>query len=340
MRDVPPGIQLPAQLAEQPGALGDDVVLGDGLEVLLPRAHEDVVAQAAEVLDRASNRLAHAVLHEPRTTRRPLNHRDLVRALHQLVDLAGHRVFDDREQLRGVHLALVLLGQPEVERAQSPLVVRRYRYGLENPGELVVAEAIGGQALARASDNQLLGAWARRHPLGGDAHEPARAALRGDRRAEQREDLLGADPGHRCRLVLWIAGGDRHLRAQRVLALAHLDGDSLGELLGLEAALAEHHVADDVVDDLLEARHVRALLLRSEVDEAVEVGVIELLGTARTDADDLPHVRDPDARERHSDCRGRRLYIGDPGKWPRLHRLRSVSSCFGAARRLSDALWD
>src|SRR5215207_11302179 len=95
MCDVLTGVELATELTEQPGALGDDVVLVDRLEVLLARRHEGVVAQAAEALDRASNRLAHAVLHEPRTTRRLLHHHALVGALHQLVDLARHRVFDE-----------------------------------------------------------------------------------------------------------------------------------------------------------------------------------------------------------------------------------------------------
>ena len=132
MRDVLAGVELAAQLAEQPEALGDDVVLVDRLEVLLARRDEGVVAQVAEALERAANRLAHAVLHEPRTTCGLLDHRDLVGALHQLVDLAGHRVLDDREQLRRVHVGVALLGQPEVERAEAALVMRRDRHGLED----------------------------------------------------------------------------------------------------------------------------------------------------------------------------------------------------------------
>ena len=49
------------------------------------------------------------------------------------------------------------------------------------------------------------------------------------------------------------------------------------ERLGAERALAEDDLADRVVDDLLEARHVRALLARAEVDEAVELRREELL---------------------------------------------------------------
>ena len=132
MRDVLAGVELAAQLAEQPEALGDDVVLVDRLEVLLARRHERVVAQAAEALDRAADRLAHAVLDEPRAAMGLLDHRALVGALHQLVDLAGHRVLDDREQLGRVHVGVALLGQPEVERAQAALVVRGHRHGLED----------------------------------------------------------------------------------------------------------------------------------------------------------------------------------------------------------------
>ena len=83
-------------------------------------------------------------------------------------------------------------------------------------------------------------------------------------------------PDTRRRLVLGIAGLDAHLGAARVLAVADLLGDVLGERLGAQRALAEHHLADRVVDDLLEAAHVRALLQRAEVDEAVQARRVEL----------------------------------------------------------------
>jgi hypothetical protein len=57
--------------------------------------------------------------------------------------------------------------------------------------------------------------------------------------------------------------------------------------------------ADRVVDDLLEAAHVRALLVRSEVHEAVEARRIQLL----VDADDLLDVGHADARERDGEGR-------------------------------------
>jgi hypothetical protein len=88
------------------------------------------------------------------------------------------------------------------------------------------------------------------------------------------------------------------LGPSRALAVAHLLGDVLGQRLGPERALAEDHLADRVVDDLLEARHVRALLARPQVDEAVELRRVQGLRPARIDADDLLDVGDAHARER------------------------------------------
>src|SRR5207253_8550157 len=169
--------------------------------------------------------------------------------------------------------------------------------------------ALVEQALAGAARHELLGARARGHSLGGDADEPTRAALGRDRRAVERVDLLRRDTRDRRGLLLRVAGRDRHLGAERVLALAHPLGDVLGELLGLEARLAEDHLADDAVDDLLEARHARALLARAEVDVALELGRDPFLCAIAADADDLLDVGDTDARER--DVHGRRgsLYV-------------------------------
>ena len=82
--------------------------------------------------------------------------------------------------------------------------------------------------------------------------------------------------GHRLR----VAGGDRDLGAQAALALAHPLGDVGGEHLGPER-LAEHDLVDRLADDLLEAGHVDAGLARIEVDEALEVGVVEVLARRR-----------------------------------------------------------
>ena len=118
------------------------------------------------------------------------------------------------------------------------------------------------------------------------------------RRPEQRVDLLRDRARRGRRLGLGIAGGDRDLGARAVLAVAHEPGDVGGERLGLEG-LAQHHLVDRLVHDLLEARHVRALLLGPEVDEALELGIEELLVAVRADADDLLHTGHPDARQAH-----------------------------------------
>jgi len=74
--------------------------------------------------------------------------------------------------------------------------------------------------------------------------------------------------------------------------------DVLGERLGLERRLVEDHLANRVVDDLLEARHVRALLAGAEVDEALQLGVEELLAPVLPNPDDLLHPGDPDSGQR------------------------------------------
>ena len=168
----------------------------------------------------------------------------------------------------------------DVQRAQPALVVGGDRHGVEHPLDLVVGEAVRQQPLARGGLHELLRARAGGHALGGDADEPARArrARHGD--AVQRVDLLRLDAAHGRRLVLRVARGDRDLGAPRALAVAHPLGDVLGQRLGPERALAEDDLADRVVDDLLEARHVRALLARPEVDEALQPGREQLLGPA------------------------------------------------------------
>src|SRR5918911_285731 len=65
--------------------------------------------------------------------------------------------------------------------------------------------------LAKELAEQPVRAGARRHALRLAADEPAGAALRRDRRAEQRVDLLRPGAGRGRRLVLRVLGGDRHL---------------------------------------------------------------------------------------------------------------------------------
>ena len=69
-----------------------------------------------------------------------------------------------------------------------------------------------------------------------------------------------------------------------------------GEDLGAEG-LAEDDLVDGLADDFLEARHVDAGLLRVEIHEALEVGVVEVLGAVRLDADHLLDAGDADPGE-------------------------------------------
>ena len=156
-------------------------------------------------------------------------------------------------------------------------------------------------ASSRSRERRLherLRARARGHALRGDADQPLRAGLAGHRDAVQRVDLLGEDAAVRRGLVLGVARLEVDLGAPRALAVAHLLGDVLGQRLGAERALAEDDLADRVVDDLLEARHVRALLARAQVDEAVELRGVQSLASACVDPDDLLDVRHAHARER------------------------------------------
>ena len=86
----------------------------------------------------------------------------------------------------------------------------------------------------------------------------------------QRVQLLRGNPGDWGGLVLREARLHAHLGAARSLALADPLGNVLNERLGLEGGLVENDFPDHVIDDFLEARHVRALLLGAEVDNAFE----------------------------------------------------------------------
>ncbi len=132
--------------------------------------------------------------------------------------------------------------------------------------------------------------------------------LGADRAAVQRVQLLRLDPGDGRRLVLGEARLDRHLGAARALALAHELRDVLGQRLGAERRLAEHDLADRLVDDLLEARHVRALLVGAELDHALEARPEELVGAVVAQADDLLDVGHADLRQAQLD--GRKLRLG------------------------------
>ena len=90
-------VDFAAEVTEQPMALGHNAVLVDRLQVLLAGGDERVAAEVTEALGRHADHLAHTVLHEARVHVRLLDDLDLVRPLHQLVDLRAHRRLDDLE---------------------------------------------------------------------------------------------------------------------------------------------------------------------------------------------------------------------------------------------------
>ena len=92
---------------------------------------------------------------------------------------------------------------------------------------------------------------------------------------------------------------------RRPLASAHQLGDVPRQRLRPERRLAEHDLADRLVDHLLEARHVRALLLMAEVDEALQAREEQLVA----DPHDLLDARNAHAREPHRNARRARLDI-------------------------------
>src|SRR4051812_32867086 len=281
----------------------------DRLEVLLAGHDEGVGPELLELVERHADLLAYAVLDEARAAVGAFDDRVLVGALHQLEDLRAHRLFDDAQQDRSTYLAIAVLGAADPERADAALVVGRDRHGFEDALDLVVGEAVVVQAVARCGHDHLLRARARRHTLRGHPYEAARAAFGRHGRAVERVDLLRRHAADRCRLVLGIARLDVHLGAQRLLALADQLGDVRGQRLGLEG-FVQDDLLDRLVDRLLEARHVRALLRRAEVDEALERGVEELRLVARgTDSDDLLHAGYPNARKTQMGGRATRLDV-------------------------------
>ncbi len=189
--------------------------------------------------------------------------------------------------------------------------------------DLLVVEAPLGQAFAGDAGDHLLGAGAGGHSLGLDPGEGAGAPLGGDRGAEQGVDLLRLLAGDRRRDRLRVTGSDRDLRAQAALALANAFGDVGGEGLGVEGGFAEDYLVDRLPDDLLEARHVDAGLLRVEVDEALHLGEVEVLGAVDLDADHLLDPGDADPREADLGRRGRGLDV---------RCGRGEGGCFGGHR--------
>ena len=260
------------------------------------------------------------------------DHGALVGALHQLVDLRAHRALDDPQQLRRLDPGRAALGGADVEGADAALVVGGDGDELDDPLDLLVSEAIGGEPIAGERGDGFLGARAGGHPLGLDAGQGAGAVRRDDGGSVEDVDLLGAPADFRRLHRLRVAGGDRDLGAFAPLPLAHLLGDVGGQDLGLER-LAQHDFVDRLADDLLEAGHVDARLLWVEVDEALEPGVEEVLDAVGLDPDHLLDAGDADAREPDLRRRQRGLNVGGRrggdrlgGHWLMNSKQRGVSS--------------
>ena len=119
--------------------------------------------------------------------------------------------------------------------------------------------------------------------------------------------------------MLGEAGLDRDLGAAGALPFAHELGDVLGERLDLERRLVEDDLPDRFVDDLLEARHVCALLVWPELDDALEACGEQLLVSVLLDPDDLLDAGDADAGQAELDARPLRLDVdernGGGGLW-------------------------
>jgi hypothetical protein len=109
--------------------------------------------------------------------------------------------------------------------------------------------------------------------------------------------------------VLGEASLHADLRAACVLAGSHELRDLLGELLDLERGLAQHNLADRVVDGLFEARHVRTLLVRSQIDDAFKARREQLLAAVVTDPDHLLDAGHADAGEAQLHGRQLRLHV-------------------------------
>ena len=217
-------------------------------------------------------------------------------------------------------------GRADVQGAAGALVVGRDRDEAHDPVDLVLAEPVLAQVVARLGRDEPLRARAGVHALGGDAHDPPARGPVGHGDADQPVHLLGGDVGDRGALLHRVAGVDRDLAAQRPLALHDPLGDVLRQHLDPEG-LADHHLVDRLVDRLLEARHVDALLVRPEVAEAGDIRVEQPLVAVVADPDRLRRPGDPGAGEADGCRRTRPLEVlrdAAPGRAHPDARLSSI----------------
>ena len=133
-----------------------------------------------------------------------------------------------------------------------------------------VAEARLAEPLGRALADEALGARARVDPGRLDADDAgARSPPRG-RDADQRDDLLRREPGHRRALLDRVARDDPHLGAAGALPLGDLRAMcSASSSTSSASPITTSSIAS--LEQLREARHVDALLRAVQVDGAVDL---------------------------------------------------------------------
>ena len=175
------------------------------------------------------------------------------------------------QQVLGLDAVVAALGAAHVQGADAALVVGGHRHRLEHARDLVVGEAVGARAARASARSPAPGRTGRRSCPGPRRRSagacrartppPSRTACRSPasasptrappcaRGSAPRSSPRRAAPPWRSRTrsAMWEAS---------VSALK---------------ASPQHHLVDGLVHHLLEARHVRALLLRAEVHEALEL---------------------------------------------------------------------
>ena len=265
-----------SDLRELAGALGDDVVAVDRLEVLLAGEDEVAAVEVGVGGGEPADHLADAVLDEAGVGVGLLDDRSArPRASSARRSPTTSTTRRCASSSRASISVLALLGAAEVEGADAALVVGGDGDELEDLVDLVLAVAVLGR---RSRAPAAISSWAHGQAVMPCAWTPVSVrvpAVGGDRGAEQRVDLLRRLAADRSGDGLGVAGGERDLGAHPALAVADALGDPGGEVLGLQR-LAEDGLVDRLVDDLLEAGHVGAGLPRVEVDVALELGEEEL----------------------------------------------------------------
>jgi hypothetical protein len=121
-------------------------------------------------------------------------------------------------------------------------------------------------------------------------------------------DALAHGPRHRCPAKPRKARGETDLGPPAALALAHALGDVPGERVRPHRA-AQRGLADGLLDRFVEARHVRAALVGTEVDRAIDDHRVGLLGAGRAEAYDALDTGHADAREAEPGLRARGLDV-------------------------------